>query len=556
MEETEVKLETAGTEKQEPEEKPSGKKKKKGSVEDKRVKNFWFSTRLSVEDKEIISEKIVLHELQKHATVESYSYCLHSDDTITEYDKDVDEDGTRWGNVGDPKPLHIHVAGELNTAVKVGQIAKWFGLPVNMIRFQTRDNQQFSDPFRDMTAYWTHEFEPEYKQKHIYPRERVKVGGKRAATIWDDIAEFYEKREQRKGYNVSRTAINDALYDIAEKGMTLAEAKKKLGIVPYLKNEKDLKRARREYVLLKQPMPAFRTVFYVDCIGDDERSGKGGIGKTACTHALAKQCASEFCPENERETFLQKSYDELSMEGYIFDLGGEGVELQAYDGQPILVCNEMDDYSMYRAFKRRGIKELLDNFPTRQGMNIKYGDTVVTAKYIIINGIQRYDTFIENMSSRMSRDGEKEDGDRTQYDRRVFGIITLIDEDYMDVFFNKGILDGTDEYRQYYVLRHVYAPFKRSLQQFHPETVGKIESEILEPVMLKTRTRDNLIRDKVGKDSEEYREVMNKIIENQERLEFTDSAAESAQEQPWAEWLDDLDDEILEYLEGDKNDEK
>lgn len=489
---------------------------KKQCITNKQIRTFWLSSRITdLEGKTLLTEEIIQKAIRDHITVESWAYIKHDQDTITKYDKEVDEENHAWGNIGDKKPEHFHVVISLKSPVKVGNIAKWFGLGENMINFQKGRNGS-RDPYLDNVAYLTHEFEPSVKEKHIYSRDEVKLGGLRV-DIWEDIDRVYGNKERHKKYRINSDDLNDIIDDVATKGLTLKKAREIVGEVVYLRNETLFKKARQNYVLNVQPMPALRTVFYVECVNKENKDiGKGGVGKTVCTHALAKQFSKEFGAD------VIKPYEELVREGYIFDIGGEGVALQNYDGQPILVMNEMDSYSMFKTFGRRGTKELLDNFPTRQDQNIKYGSTVITAKYIIINGIERYDKFIQGLGGIFGEMNEA-DKDLTQYYRRFFAHITLVDEEYMDIFFTKCHLDNTRECREYYAIKNVYAPFKKMLTQMDNVVVTDLQGNVLRPLVDKSKEREqSILTEKKGYDSEEYREMAERIKQNQAELKLED----------------------------------
>ena len=491
--------------------------KKTMDIGESRVRCFWFSSRVVNNDnKVLISESVIKKALTEHVTVESYAYILHDKDVITKYDKEVDEEGHSWGNIGAHKPNHYHVVVQLSTGVALKYISRWFGIPINLIKFQRKDDRRSKDPYLDVVAYLTHEFCPPVMEKYIYPRSEVIIGGLRM-DIWDDIDRVYGLKERKKRYHINEDDLNIVLEDVATKGVTLAMARKTVGEVVYIRNEGLFRKARQSYVQNVQPMPGLRTVFYVECVSQNKDIGKGGVGKTVCTHALAKQFAREFGAD------IHKSYDELRREGYVFDLGGEGVSLQSYDGQPVLVMNDMDSYSMFKAFGRRGTKEVLDNFPSRQDSHIKYGDTIVTAKYVIINGIERYDKFIKGLAG-LFGEMQEEDKDLTQYYRRFFAHITLVNEEYMDIFFTKCMLDDTDEYREYYAIRQIYAPFKQMIMNYDNVAITDAEGRILKVLVDKSSEReDRLLNKKKDSESEEFKDLMARIEDNQKELNIVDT---------------------------------
>lgn len=501
------------------------KERKKKS---KRVRICWFACRRqNDEGKVLITEEKILSALMSHKTIESYAYILHNKDTVTSYDLEADDDGQYDDcKVGDAKPAHFHVVMQLSSPMSITSISSWFGIPEHLICFNKTRGKR--DSFLDMVAYFTHEFEIVEKEKYVYPRTEVAVGGLRADTIWKDVDFIYKKREQHRRYKVSTDLINDLIEEVANNGMLLEDAKEELGSAVYLRNEKYFKLARSKYVNEKMPMPGLRTVFYIDSEGGSNKSfGKGGRGKTVCTHALAKQFAREFGANP------TDSYDELIRRHIVYEIGDKNVAVQRYDGEPIMILNEMDAYEMINVFGRKGTKELLDSFPSRREVNIKYGSTVILAKYIIINGIERYDTFIKGLAG-IYGDRAEEDHDLSQYYRRFFSHITIVNERYMNMFFTKGLLDGTEEYREYYAIEHVYAPFRESLLNYQSDVVNMIADKTYKPVIDKAKEYEEKMigKNKLGIDSPEAKELLRKIDENQASLIVRDTSEEHSYQKP------------------------
>ena len=62
-------------------------------------------------------------------------------------------------------------------------------------------------------------------------------------------------------------------------------------------------------------IPKFRINYYID--------GKGGIGKNVASKALAKSL-----------------YPELSDDDLYFEVGGNNVSFDGYDGQPVIIWND------------------------------------------------------------------------------------------------------------------------------------------------------------------------------------------------------------------------
>ena len=103
---------------------------------------------------EILNRSQIEKVIKKHKTIKQFAYALHDKDTVIEEDivkyKYSEED------VGKPKKPHWHIELMLSPSYDIELVAKWFGVPVNMLHFQKGKGGQNRCAFLDMVEYITH----------------------------------------------------------------------------------------------------------------------------------------------------------------------------------------------------------------------------------------------------------------------------------------------------------------------------------------------------------------------------------------------------------------
>lgn len=366
-------------------------------------------------------------------------------------------------NVGEKKGLHLHCLLRFRVNRQIDEIGRWFGIPAYLIEIP-----KGRGAYEDCMDYLIHR-----KQKNKYQYDPEIVISDVDYPLWLDNR--IVKEELHEKYHISREDMNDILNDVAINGLTLQKAEEMVSTPIFLRNQKLFREARNKYIYEHIPMPTPRMVFYIDS------DGKSGAGKSVLTRAFCKQLARDNYGAD-----ITRSMDELKE--YIYKAGKKGVAFQRYDGQPIIYIDDRNAGSMLKEFGgHEGVKNLLDLFPEKDSENIKYGDTIITAKYIVINGIQPFSEFLSGLNgSYKTRSGDMilSDSDVTQYARRFTGIIR-IDMDTIIMLFNKGIMTDTDEYRDFVAICARKANFVNLIHKLSGNAQVAVETKILSP-MLKT----------------------------------------------------------------------
>ena len=228
-----------------------------------------------------------------------------------------------------------------------------------------------------------------------------------------------------------------------------------------------------------------------------EGDGLGGAGKSVATKALCKQFAREYGADP------RKSVGELKE--FIYRVGQKGVPWQRYDGQPIVYIDDRTAYDILSDFGGHdGVKTLFDQFPEKEITNIKYGDACIVAKYIVINGIQSYEDFVNGLNGTYkTRNGDSitSDTDVTQYTRRITGIIKIANDE-ITALFNKGIMQDTREYTQYIAIMTRKYNFVNAVKKLKGDALFTVEERALKPVLETSKQIEDAINDKIDNPDE------------------------------------------------------
>lgn len=213
---------------------------------------------------------------------------------------------------------------------------------------------------------------------------------------------------------------------------------RKLSDIPYNVYNRYKKRfedARADYIYKQAPVRYPREIYYIDTIS---KTSNGvcisGVGKSVASREFAMRCAIKMGAPSSME------FDEMCQSGYIFNAGSPEVLWSGYDGQPVVLMNEITADGLIKGCGSIAmVKELLDMFPTKKKFNVKYGSVCPIPSVIIFNGAFQFEKFKQAL-----KDADK--GDATQYDRRFWANlrITNIQGTEMQVFINDYLLRNPD----------------------------------------------------------------------------------------------------------------
>lgn len=404
-------------------------------------------------EKYLDEEKI--KDALNHRTIKRWGYALHDKDVYNEADELEDPKH----RAGEHKDDHWHIVLEMKSNQQdVDTIAKWFGIPANMI-----DIAKGRGAFLDCVEYLTHENPKECgpveaggNGKHRYADEEVFAN-------FDFRAELDKRLVNKAKYGKDLTLQEQWRFDVRYNGKTLRECRLEDN-VQFIEDEKRLRELRIGY-LSEQPAPSFRFNFYVQ--------GRGGLGKGLMCRALARSLFPHLAGHDDDEIF--------------FETGAPGVAFEGYDGQPVIIWNDRRHTSLLKELKgRENVFNVFDTHPTRQRQNVKFGSISLVNTFNIVNSVEPYDEFLDGLVAR--RKGEngdyEQEEDKGQSYRRFPFIIPLHEDDF-DFLLNKGFMEGTAEFTEYIAYEHIRGNMQRIAERCknNERLARALENQVLEPVI-------------------------------------------------------------------------
>lgn len=175
--------------------------------------------------------------------------------------------------------------------------------------------------------------------------------------------------------------------------------------------------------------------------------------------------------------------------------------------------DEISPATLRKAFDGyEGVKSFLDSHPTPEPVNIKYGDTIVTAKYIIMTGIQNVKDFIKSLAGEYTDNhGNHHEADTDyieQYERRIWAYIAFNGVDNYSLSLNKEFFPYGKKLKGFAHQGTYRCDFKgvQSHQGviFEKELQYKLMSQMLSPLMSQIEEREKHIAKPRLITSEEY----------------------------------------------------
>ena len=358
--------------------------------------------------------------------VRQYAWILHDKDVYTA--DDAAKDPTRVE--GSSKAPHVHIAIKRPSFATLGQVARSFGVPPQCVESKPDSS------FLDLVEYLTHEHPNQHgKGKYLYEDSEV-----HASQGWDWRSDLEEHKEKRLEKGLSKSlkrrkkeaALNITLgkWDLDDVCSNDPELWSMDGVMKHLQ-------ALRADWLTRQTPPGQVLNIYI--------SGDGGTGKDVMAVILAR-C---FNPGAKRP---------------YFNVGGDNVAFEGYDGEEVLIWEDFRAYSMLEACRKdRGLLfRILGPYRDvykKLIVHIKGTRTQLLNRVNIITGPDDYETFLNGLAGEYkaySRDGQayqRTSENKAQAYRR-FPLIIPMSEGEFSVYLNKGFLEGTREYFEYEKYEH------------------------------------------------------------------------------------------------------
>ena len=375
--------------------------------------------------------------------------------------------------VGEKKATHVHIIILLNSRQRLNVIANWFGIEPRFVHRKDKKNAEAQ------WLYLIHAGKND-QNKHQYVPDEVWA----SFDYKKELPAMIAKMAAHEAYHVSADDMADIAEEVRAGTKTLSELERTLPIALWNKYKKLFQEAaavRGRTLSARVP----RSCFYIDAIKDIEnetlQGGAGRMGKSIATRALAMVLAQEYGAES------TETYEELRKKGLIYEAGKKGALLQNYSSEPIVVMNETSPETLLASLGGAdGVKEAFEPFPELHDDKVLYGTVTLNAKYIIINGILPFNSFIETLAgSYTSREGiyhESELGSIEQYKGRFWGRITVVDTEHIDVLINQYMLGVSSIIDSWLEVRNIPVSFKKMKQRLEGAAFVEVSKNVFVPI--------------------------------------------------------------------------
>lgn len=390
----------------------------------------------------LLNEETIKKALE-HKSLKEWAYICHDGDVYSEKDELDNPNHVQ----GQTKPRHWHIVIKAGYAIDVTVIAKWFGIAENFV-----DVPKGAGAFLDCVQYLTHEnLKQQGMGKRLYEDERVIAN-------FDFRSRLDKRTENRLKYGVDLDPKDQMRHNVMYGGWTLTQCEESDPLV-YMADMDRLKKYRLDYLQKRAPLPLLRLNYYVD--------GPGGIGKNTASRALAKSL-----------------YPDLADCDCYFEVGGDKVSFDGYDGQPVIIWNDRRARGFISTFGREETFDIFDSHPTNSKHSIKYGAVRLVNSVNIVNGVDSYQDFLNGLAGEYkTKDGQEfKSEDRGQSYRR-FPIILCLRERDFDVLLNKGVAEGTREYEQYVGYKNLVGSFGEVAKKLEGRARDVVMVQMMEPAL-------------------------------------------------------------------------
>lgn len=379
-------------------------------------------------------------DCMKHKTITRYAYIRHDKDEITEHDIENSQNMWTEADLGKTKAPHWHIVIETaNNKMPVKSIAKWLGIPENMVEVP-----KGRGAFIDCVEYLRHsDIKQQLNGKYEYEIEDVKAN-------FDWLSEVealvLRKTKYEKPLSQAQFVKNEVLYN----GLTLKEVAQRYPTL-YQEEMTTFEKLRNKYLQLNAPLPSHRVNYYIE--------GQAGYGKDTMAYALAKAL-----------------FPNLGDDAY-FEIGGAKVSFDGYDGEPVIIWSEFRaDTFVNTLGGYENVLQSIDIIPKKKLQHKKYGTVKLVNAVNIVTSTQSYAEFLRGLIP-------ENDPSPTQAHRRFPMIIPIHPNDF-DILINAGYLDS-DTYEEYRVWNNVRGSFAKVARQLNTRQAAMqvLESRMTKPLL-------------------------------------------------------------------------
>lgn len=376
-----------------------------------------------------------------HATIKRWAWIWHDRDIYTEQDEIADRNDRI--KAGDPKFKHVHIMLDIPSKFPISTVARWFNVPPQQVTVM-----RGRGAFLDGVEYLPHESPRAIEQhKTHYDDDEI-----HASPGFDFRKELTDLQAHRAKYGKragDMTPADTMRMHVMHDGWNMKQCRDDDPLT-YAKIRSSLPPLRLDYLLDAAPCP-FRMNIYVD--------GPGGMGKTAFCRFLAEM----MFPDADSAYFTIGNDERVTFDGY--------------DGEPVILWDDVRIGKLIRQFGREGVFRLLDPHPAKDAQQAKHSRVILTNALNIINGSRPYEEFISGLAGTYTdRDGiQHQAEDENQAWRRIPLILCVRSDDFK-VLINEGFVN--DDLHSIKSMR-MYAQIQGSMKSMMEKLEGSAKEKAL-----------------------------------------------------------------------------
>ena len=456
---------------------------------------------------EDIVEKVVDKLLDRYKDADGnstvrYAWCNHNKDKYRQENIDdlLEREPDTQAKVGDDRPAHIHLMLSFKNAIPKERlhkiISEFTTLDITYIRKPNAPKHQFLA----MITYLTHCRETEQiKGKHIYEDNEVhcNFNYREEVNKYLLLRQNDKKAPSKKKVN-TRPLADDMITRLERGKMTLEDAKREAketqGYAFFLRYEKEFRLARAEFIKRGYRMEP-RANYYI--------CGISGSGKSTLSQRLAMALFPDL---EDYECF--------------YTVGAQGVRFDDYEGQPVIIWEDIRPKQLQKEFGSEGILNLMELNPKKRAYNIKFGKVILTHQVNIFTYTEDFEDFAKDLMTKEDQKGKVLYTEDCEQVKRRFPVIINIGRanHQLEIRRNTQIYDKeeTSVFKKYTIERNVDIPEMN--REFTAAALDKAFQIITEPIV-HLHERFKKIFSGPDKESEEIFAPKIQVSEGYDKLE-------------------------------------
>ena len=247
---------------------------------------------------------------------------------------------------------------------------------------------------------------------------------------------------------------------------------------------------RLDYLMDAPPCP-FRLNIYVD--------GPGGIGKSAFCEYIAQSLFS----------FVDDPF---------FHVGNdERVTFDGYDGEPVIIWDDMRAIDFIKHFGNNGTFRLFDPHPKKMAEQAKHTRVILNNALTIINGVDSFDKFISTLAGEyVDAKGYRHHAEDANQAWRRFPMILCVRENDFDILINQGFINkDLSSIQTLITYSHIRGNMKAIIERLDGAAKQKAFAGFVQPVLDAAKMIETKHDDKIS-DPDQIPPEMMPVVESAE----------------------------------------